>query len=70
MMDYNNTGEPGQLEEQYKQKLQEYTSAEAAGLTREQLSELYKELKDLNYQLSTSRPGNYYSNATNQDTFS
>lgn len=41
-------------EEQLRQKLEEYRQAEAEGLSRAQLMELYKQIKDLQLKAITS----------------
>lgn len=44
------------LTDQLQRKLQEYSTAEASGLSRDELISLYKELKELHYQIILSKP--------------
>lgn len=43
------------LEEQLKEKLEQYYRAEAEGKPRDELSLIYRELKELNYQIAFSK---------------
>jgi len=44
-----------ELEDQLKEKLDQYHQAEAEGKSRVELSLLYRELKELNYKLTSTK---------------
>jgi hypothetical protein len=54
-MNQSNTNNFPALEDQLKEKLEQYYKAEAEGKPKPELSLLYRELKELNYQLTFCR---------------
>jgi len=54
------------LEEEYRQKMEEYRTAEESGIAKEQLISIYKELKHISYQLAVIRPRSYYQNMSSE----
>jgi uncharacterized membrane protein YgaE (UPF0421/DUF939 family) len=62
IMNLHNNIDRSALEERLQQKLEQYAKAEDEGKPNTELIEIYKELKDLRYQITFSGPGARFRN--------